>query len=218
MSGIWTIWGITRGYPHSRGGAIAQKTLESPQRAPIMRRRAYLATAGGVIASVAGCLDEPRLEYAARSLEYERHHLGFRPGPDAGVTWFFSTDQAIRTIETRDWLGEATITDARDFLLDDEDDGAEVFELVAGGPTAGHSQIELDFLAYTDDEIFGSAAVVHDGDTTPEPAYPSTLIRFFPPDDAPGIARFEISDGWGETTEFIAMSMADPPQIGLDNS
>ena len=170
---------------------------------PVVHRRAYLAgMASAMAVPIAGCLDEPRREYLARPLEYDLVQAGRSPEPLETLRWYTHVDGIRAQFESHVGLDEEAEAAVTAFLDSTDSDTEDILMLAAGGPTQGHTAIEMEYLSWTDEEIIGSASVVETGNNGSEPVYPIAFVRLEVSEELPDVARIELTDGYGETRLF----------------
>lgn len=174
-------------------------------------RRALLAALGGSgFVLSAGCLGDELGGDNEQSIDFELQKSGHHnPRADEeeihhDLLWHNDSEQALASIEELVW-GTVEQSDVEAFISDTEFDDEELLEIRTYTPAIADDDIEVETLAYDDEEIWGAAHVITTDEMSPaEVGWPSALVRYEVAEDMPPTIRFEVTDG-GETTEEITM-------------
>lgn len=174
-------------------------------------RRALLAALGGSgFVLSAGCLGDELGGDNEQSIDFELQKSGHHnPGADEEEIYHDllchnDSDQALASIEELVW-GTVEQSDVEAFISDTEFDDEELLEIRSYTPRIADDDIEVETLAYDDEEIRGAAHVITTDEMSPaEEGWPSALARYEVAADMPTAMRFEITDG-RETTEEITL-------------
>lgn len=173
-------------------------------------RRALLATlsGSGLILS-AGCLGDELGGNNEQSIDFELQKSGHHDAPADeediyhDVRWHNDSEQALASIEGLFWRSSVEQDDVEAFISDTEFDDEELLEIRSYTPRIADDDIEVETLAYDDEEIRGAAHVITTDEMSPaEVGWPSALARYEVAADMPTTMRFEITDG-RETPEEI---------------